>query len=194
VVFSMARVPLRTNFLRAARWWAEAQIFRPLASPRRPPATTGPHSKMPRETTSALIAAFRRLGGPKSSTCRVEITHGPGAHPAQRIRSPRLMRGLWIRYSHRGRRDFRTIDSIKNPDPSFAGPSMQTQLRPRLDRLLLIAAGRPRPSGHPAAAIRPGEEPSHPASAAPPPAGDDCPTVVGLHASNLEWLVRRRFR
>jgi hypothetical protein len=70
----MARVPLRTNCLQAARWWAEAQIFRSLASPRRPPATTGPHSKMPRETTSALIAVFRLLRGPKSSTCRVEIT------------------------------------------------------------------------------------------------------------------------
>jgi hypothetical protein len=75
VVFSMARVPLRTNCLQAARWWAEAQIFRPLASPRRPPATTGPNSKMPRETTSALIAAFRLLRGPKSSTCGVN-RHG----------------------------------------------------------------------------------------------------------------------
>jgi hypothetical protein len=76
VVFSMARVPLRTNFLQAARWWAEAQIFRPLASPRRPPAATGAHSKMPRETTSAVIAAFRLLRGPESSTCRV---NRPGA-------------------------------------------------------------------------------------------------------------------
>jgi hypothetical protein len=70
----MARVPLRTNCLQAARWWAVAQTFRPLASPRRPSATTGAHSKMPRETTSAVIAAFRLLRGPESSTRRVEIT------------------------------------------------------------------------------------------------------------------------
>ena len=122
-MFSMARVPLRTNCLQAARWWAEAQIFRSLASPRRPPATTGPHSKMPRETTSALIAAFRLPRGPNISrqAAAWKSRHGPSAHSAQRTRSPRPMRGLWIRHSHRGWRDLRTMDN-QEPRPSPAGP------------------------------------------------------------------------
>jgi hypothetical protein len=47
---------------------------------------------------------------------------GPAsAHSAQRTRSPRLMRGLWIRHSHRGWRDLRTTDN-QEPGPSPAGP------------------------------------------------------------------------
>jgi hypothetical protein len=55
--------------------------------------------------------------------------HGPSTHSAPSTPSPGLMPSLWRRHLHRGWRDLRIMDSMRNPCPRLQAPAMETQLQ-----------------------------------------------------------------